>query len=299
MSHLTIQSAPGRRWRSRPLAVAVATTMTAALSAGLLATIASPAAAASAAPKNNGVYQLELRHPGNVLTGLAIDVPGNSPDADTQLVLWPRNNGDNQRFELRDAGGGYYRIVTRQSYYRSGEAGLLCLDVSGGSTQPLAPIVQYPCHGGDNQLWRPMLLSSGNYGLQAKHSGKYLGYEHSDGDLTGAKLIQDTDPAAWHLNVSSFWYPTTPVGVMGYFMYRQWVQVCPSGWHLRETDTAVPYYENIGDRRWTTNFNAVIEAKIVRTLIDGLQVELLYRWAPVPTEPYEITGQVRFFCDPN
>lgn len=299
MSHLTNRSVPGWRWRSRPLAVAAAAAMAAAFSAGLLAAVADPAVAASAAPSNNGVYQLELRHTGNVPTGMAIDVPGNSPDPDTQLVLWPRNDGDNQRFELRAAGGGYYRIVTRQSYYRSGEAGLLCLDVANASIKPLAAIIQYPCHGGDNQLWRPMLLSSGNYGLQVKHSGRYLGYEHRDGDLTGAKLIQDTDPAAWQLNASSFWYPTTPVQVQGYLANSSQDVACPSGWRNRETSSGDPYYENIGDRRWTTNVNAFIETEFYTSSNDDLRIRVIYRWFPIPGEPFEITGQVRLFCDPK
>jgi hypothetical protein len=299
MSHLANRSAPGRRWRGRPLAVTAA--MAAALGAGLLSVVANPAVAAPAVPMNNGVYQLELRHTGNVHTGMVIDVPGNSPDPETQLALWPSNDGDNQRFELRDAGGGYYRIVTRQSYYRSGEGGLLCLDVEGASTRALARIVQYPCHGGDNQLWRPIPMSNGTYGLQAKHSSRYLGYAHTDGDLTGRVLIQDTDPAQWYLNASSFWYPSTPVRVKGYWANGSWNDLCPSGWNNRDhPDLPGPYYENIGDRRWKTNINALIEAEYDWESDDAdLQIHVTYNWFPVPGEPYEITGQVRFFCDPE
>lgn len=46
----------------------------------------------------------------------------------------------------RDYGKGYYNIVAKHSSQ--------CLDVKGKSTEKGANVQQYPCSGGNNQLWK-------------------------------------------------------------------------------------------------------------------------------------------------
>ncbi len=84
-----------------------------------------------------------------------------------------------------------------------------------------------------------MRLSSGNYGWQAKHSGKYLGYQHTDAAraIAGARLIQDSDPAAWHLVKSNFSFPTAAVRVRSAMPARVDPPACTTGWKYRSHAT--------------------------------------------------------------
>jgi uncharacterized protein (DUF1800 family) len=78
---------------------------------------------------------------------------------------------------------GLYELVVMHS----GE----CLDVYGARTDDAAPIIQWPCHGGENQHWRVESTGDGFFRLIANHSGKAL-------DVTqvsledGAAVIQFT-----------------------------------------------------------------------------------------------------------
>src|SRR5437868_10012974 len=66
---------------------------------------------------------------------------------------------------LEASGGspvGVYEIVSRQS----GK----CLDVYGESLEDRAPVVQWVCHGSENQHWAIESLGSGYYQLLARHS---------------------------------------------------------------------------------------------------------------------------------
>lgn len=63
-------------------------------------------------------------------------------------------------------GDGYYVI-------KSLESGLY-IDISGGSTDSGARLVQWPLHGGDNQLFHIEPTDNGFYKIRAKHSGKVL-----------------------------------------------------------------------------------------------------------------------------
>jgi aspartate 1-decarboxylase len=70
---------------------------------------------------------------------------------------------------------GYYRITAKHS----GK----CLDVNGASSESGATIIQYSCHGKDNQLFTLVPKGDGYYSIVAKNSGKCL-------DVNGAS--QDT-----------------------------------------------------------------------------------------------------------
>ena len=72
----------------------------------------------------------------------------------------------------------YFEIVSRSS----GE----CLDVYGASTEPVAPVIQWSCHGGPNQHWRLEPAGGGAFRIIARHSGQAL-------DVFGA-LVDDVIP---------------------------------------------------------------------------------------------------------
>ena len=72
----------------------------------------------------------------------------------------------------------YVEIVSRHS----GQ----CLDVSGGSTDAAASVIQWTCHGGPNQQWRLEPAGGGAFRIIARHSGQAL-------DVYGA-LLDDVVP---------------------------------------------------------------------------------------------------------
>ena len=93
--------------------------------------------------------------------------------------------GGSAELGARQTGGGpssgVYQLVARHS----GK----CLAVSGSSLDDAAPVIQWTCHGGDNQRWRVEAAVDGSYRLTATHSGKSLDV---DGAATGdaATVIQ-------------------------------------------------------------------------------------------------------------
>jgi len=60
----------------------------------------------------------------------------------------------------------YFELVSRNS----GK----CLDVYGASTHPVAPVIQWICHGGANQQWRFEPAGGGAFRIIARHSGQVL-----------------------------------------------------------------------------------------------------------------------------
>ncbi len=71
-----------------------------------------------------------------------LDVAGQDPNA--QVIDWHWNGGYNQQWAFVPGPNGY-QIINRGS----GQ----CLSVANGSTDNGAPLVQYPCFGGTDQLW--------------------------------------------------------------------------------------------------------------------------------------------------
>lgn len=61
-----------------------------------------------------------------------------------------------------------------------------CLDISGASTNPGAPAIQWTCHGGANQQWRLESAGGGGYRIISRQSGHAL-------DVAGA-AVNDTAP---------------------------------------------------------------------------------------------------------
>jgi uncharacterized protein (DUF1800 family) len=78
---------------------------------------------------------------------------------------------------------GSYELVARHSDK--------CLDVSGASTEDVAPVIQWTCNGGLNQRWTLHPAADGYYLLVAAHSGKALDVE-GESLADGARVIQYT-----------------------------------------------------------------------------------------------------------
>ncbi|MCD0447229.1 RICIN domain-containing protein [Glycomyces sp. A-F 0318] len=99
-------------------------------------------------------------------SGRCVDVVGGSTADGAEIIQYDCHGGANQQWELQDAGGGYYRIVSSASGR--------CLDVDAASTADGARAIQWACNGGTNQQWQ--LRAAGNHTeLVARHSGKCLG----------------------------------------------------------------------------------------------------------------------------
>ena len=73
---------------------------------------------------------------------------------------------------------GYFEIVSRNS----GK----CLDVYGASMDAAASVIQWVCHGGENQQWRLEPAGGGVFRIIARHSGQVL-------DVYG-ELLDDVTP---------------------------------------------------------------------------------------------------------
>ena len=76
-----------------------------------------------------------------------------------------------------------FRIIARHSGH--------ALDVSGALVDDVTPIIQWPVHGGDNQVWTLEPASDGYMRIVARHSGKAMDVEFASAD-DGARVIQYT-----------------------------------------------------------------------------------------------------------
>jgi hypothetical protein len=115
-----------------------------------------------------------------------------NPSVSYQSVSCPQalNDGWSGRFSGGGGGGGgstlpqagvYYSVV----YKHSGK----CQDVYGASQSDAANVVQWACHGGDNQKLLLEDRGGGYYALKYKHSGKCTDV-YGAGQTNGANMIQ-------------------------------------------------------------------------------------------------------------
>ncbi|MGW9453377.1 RICIN domain-containing protein [Streptomyces sp. NPDC055632] len=102
---------------------------------------------------------------------LFADVFRGSTADGTGLLTWPSNGGANQRFTFRRPGNdmayqNVFEIVAKHSSK--------CLDVAGWGTHDGARIIQWPCHGGNNQKWYLERRADNQWQIRSLHSGKCL-----------------------------------------------------------------------------------------------------------------------------
>ncbi len=124
-------------------------------------------------------YTLTARHSGKLL-----DVYNAATTDGANVVQWAANGQSNQRWRLRDLGGGYYNVVSVNSRK--------CLDVYGGAgaTADGVRVVQWACGAGTNQQWRLQDVGSGYVQLVARHSNKCL-------DVTNAATTDGAQAVQW------------------------------------------------------------------------------------------------------
>ncbi|NUT91818.1 MAG: hypothetical protein HOY78_07275, partial [Saccharothrix sp.] len=115
-------------------------------------------------------------------SGKALDNPGSSTTAGTQLITWTPNGGANQRWQFTQQSDGSYTIVNGASN--------LCVDDYAGATTPGTKVIQWTCTGGENQRWRATKLSNGTYTLTNVHSGLLL---TTASTTNGALVTQETN----------------------------------------------------------------------------------------------------------
>ncbi|GAA2208299.1 hypothetical protein GCM10009850_037570 [Nonomuraea monospora] len=139
-------------------------------------TDAYPSDAPPAPPQIPPRARLIVKH-----SGQAIDIEGAGTGNGAQAVQWNAGGGDNQKFELRDAGDGSYRIVAKHS----GKV----LAVEGASTGNGARVIQWSSGSDANERFELRDAGDGYYRLVARHSGKVLAIEYASRDA-GARLIQ-------------------------------------------------------------------------------------------------------------
>ncbi|HVQ93622.1 MAG TPA: alpha-galactosidase [Mycobacteriales bacterium] len=123
---------------------------------------------------------LTARHSGKLA-----DVFNGSTADGANVVQWAANGQTNQRWQFRDAGGGFFTVVS----VNSGK----CLDVAGGPTATAdgVRVDQWTCTGGTNQQWRIQDLGTGFVQLVARHSNKCLDVLNA-ATTDGAQLVQWT-----------------------------------------------------------------------------------------------------------
>lgn len=87
-----------------------------------------------------------------------------------------------------------------------------CLDVAGWSAANGAPVIQWDCHGGENQQWTFTPVGAGYYKIVARHSGKAL--DVFGGIFSGANGVI-VDQWDYNGSINQMWY----VGDLGNGLY--------------------------------------------------------------------------------
>jgi hypothetical protein len=114
-------------------------------------------------------------------SGRVVDVVSSSTADNAEVKQYAWNSGNNQRWEFREAGGGYVNLVNRNS----GK----CLDVASSSSADGANVIQWTCGAGANQQWQWQAYGS-YFRLVARHSGKCL-------DVAGSGTGDGADIQQW------------------------------------------------------------------------------------------------------
>lgn len=119
-----------------------------------------------------------------------VDVSGSSTSNNANVQQWDCHGGDNQEFELENAGSGYYYIKARHS----GK----CLRAVNGN------VVQYDCNTGWwTEMFERIDAGSGYYILKNRNTGTCLRVENSSGS-NGASIVLASCNTGWWSQQFSF-----------------------------------------------------------------------------------------------
>lgn len=127
-------------------------------------------------PDPNAWYHLQSK-----LTLKCVDLANASREAGVRLMQYDCHGGDNQKFQFRPLGNGFYRIVVGHSRK--------CVDQFNFSFSPGAQIGQYFCHNGENQQWQVISSGGGFYQIRVRHSG--MNFDVANASFAnGANIVQ-------------------------------------------------------------------------------------------------------------
>jgi GH43 family beta-xylosidase len=116
-------------------------------------------------------------------SGKALDVAGCSTANGANVIQWPYNGGECQKWRLQHVGEGYYVLLAAHS----GKA----LDVAGCSAVDGADVITWPYWGAHCQQWLVERTDDGvSFRLLARHSGKAL-------DVAGCSVADGADVITW------------------------------------------------------------------------------------------------------
>ncbi len=145
--------------------------VTAAASAGLIASVQAPAASAA-----TFTAELVARN-----SQKCVSVDGASSQNGAAMVQWDCVNGSNQKWKLTATSAGYYTV----SAENSGK----CMSVDGASVQNGARVIQWDCVNGTNQEWKLVQKDSGYFSIESRNGGKCLSVAGAS-TQNGAALVQ-------------------------------------------------------------------------------------------------------------
>lgn len=114
----------------------------------------------------------------SVAQNLVLDDPANSSALGTNVILWPANGGNNQKWSFTSVGNGYYTITNLSNG--------LALDDPAFSTASGTQLVQWSLNGGINQLW---LVAKSGSGFTIKNQSSGLAVDGASG-TQGTNIVQ-------------------------------------------------------------------------------------------------------------
>jgi hypothetical protein len=116
----------------------------------------------------SGTSELKAVH-----SNKCVDVSKASLANGARIQQWRCAGVDQQRWRLKDVGGGQHELI--------GVGSGKCIQVKGSSQNNGASIEQWDCSGAPNQLWNLVSKGSGQYQIRSVSSGKCL-------DVPGSSL---------------------------------------------------------------------------------------------------------------
>ncbi|MEU8518815.1 alpha-galactosidase [Streptomyces sp. NPDC048577] len=128
------------------------------------------------APPTDGTFEIALADtPAQVM-----DDPASSGADNTQMIVWDRKHGTNQRWILTRNADGTYAVKNKASG--------LCLDIRGSFTTAGTAVIQWPCGSGkSNQKFSLQPVGAHAYKLVAQNSGLAV---TASGTTRGSALTQ-------------------------------------------------------------------------------------------------------------
>jgi hypothetical protein len=131
-------------------------------------------------------------------TGKRMDM-GWSKTPGSQLQIWSRTGGDNERWDLFTMDGTNWYIQSRYSE--------MYVAVPNGKAYDGAPVIQWPYTGGAEQKWRLVKYTDGSYQFRSALNTKYVidVTSGSTANATKLQLYQRNDTAAQRWKFMETW----------------------------------------------------------------------------------------------